>query len=40
VDFLTWAIKDGQQYCKDLYYAPLPKKVLDMCAAKIKTIKY
>lgn len=40
VDFLSWAIKDGQQYCKDLYYAPLPKKVVDMCATKIKTIKF
>lgn len=40
VDFLSWAIKDGQQYCKDLYYAPLPKVVIDMCATKIKTIKY
>ncbi|MFM7773233.1 MAG: phosphate ABC transporter substrate-binding protein PstS [Candidatus Kapaibacterium sp.] len=40
VDFLNWAIADGQQYCKDLQYAPLPKKVIDMCAAKIKTIKY
>lgn len=40
VDFLNWAIKDGQQYCKDLQYAPLPKKVIDMCTAKIKSIKY
>lgn len=39
-DFLLWAIKDGQAYCKDLYYAPLPKKVIDMCEKKIKTISY
>lgn len=39
-DFLMWAIKDGQSFCKDLYYAPLPKKVIEMCEKKIKTISF
>ncbi len=38
VDFLNWALKDGQAYCKDLNYAPLPKKIIDMCMLKIKKI--
>lgn len=40
VDFLNWAIKDGQAYCKDLHYAPLPKKVTELCTKKIKEIKF
>ncbi|MFN8178996.1 MAG: phosphate ABC transporter substrate-binding protein PstS [bacterium] len=27
VDFMKWAFTDGQQYCADLGYAPLPKEV-------------
>ena len=30
VDFFKWAITDGQQSCKDLGYAPLPKNVVEM----------
>ncbi len=40
VDFLKWALTDGQQYCADLGYAPLPPEVvkLEMAAlARIKT---
>jgi phosphate transport system substrate-binding protein len=40
VDFLKWALTDGQKYCADLGYAPLPDAVvkLEMVAlAKIKT---
>lgn len=40
VDFLQWAMKDGQAYCKDLHYAPLPKKVVDMCTKRIKLISF
>jgi phosphate transport system substrate-binding protein len=40
VDFLTWALSDGQKYAKDLLYAPLPKEVVTMCTAKVKSIKY
>jgi phosphate transport system substrate-binding protein len=39
VDFMKWALADGQKYCADLGYAPLPESVvkLEMVAlAKIK----
>jgi phosphate transport system substrate-binding protein len=39
VDFVKWALTDGQKYCTDLGYAPLPANVvkLEMTAlAKIK----
>jgi hypothetical protein len=29
---------DGQAYAKDLYYAPLPKKVIALCEKKISEI--
>jgi|SRR5579862_4896703 len=28
VDFLHWMLQDGQKYCADLGYAPLPKEVV------------
>jgi phosphate transport system substrate-binding protein len=40
VDFTKWALTDGQKYCAELGYAPLPEAVvkLEMAAlAKIKT---
>jgi phosphate transport system substrate-binding protein len=40
VDFLKWALTDGQKYAPDLGYAPLPKPVVDMemkALAQIKT---
>lgn len=39
VDFLNWAMDEGQAYAEELYYAPLPKEVLKMCKKKIKTIE-
>jgi phosphate transport system substrate-binding protein len=30
VDFLKWALTDGQKYAPDLGYAPVPKPVVDM----------
>ena len=39
VDFVKWALSDGQRYCADLGYAPLPDNVvkLEMVAlAKVK----
>jgi len=40
VDFMKWALSDGQKYCGDLGYAPLPESVvkLELAAlAKVKT---
>lgn len=40
VDFLKWALTDGQKFAPDLGYAPLPKPVVDMemkALAQIKT---
>jgi len=39
VGFLDWAITKGQAFATGLYYAPLPKAVVKMCATNIKTIK-
>jgi phosphate transport system substrate-binding protein len=41
VDFMKWALSatGGQQYCKDLGYAPLPKNVVDMELKSLETIK-
>jgi phosphate transport system substrate-binding protein len=38
VEFLRWAMKEGQQYAADLYYAPLPKEVIALCERKIASI--
>jgi phosphate transport system substrate-binding protein len=40
VNFLKWAMTDGQKYAKDLLYAPLPKEVSKLCLKKIATIEY
>jgi phosphate transport system substrate-binding protein len=40
VDFLKWALSDGQKFAPDLGYAPLPKNVVDMelkALAQVKT---
>ena len=38
-DFVKWALTDGQKYCKDLGYAPLPQNVVDMEMKALATIK-
>jgi phosphate transport system substrate-binding protein len=38
VDFLWWAIHDGEQYAKDLHYAPLPAEIVKRAEAKINSI--
>ncbi len=38
VKFLDWAMADGQAYAKELYYAPLPKQVVQHCLNRIKLI--
>jgi ABC-type phosphate transport system substrate-binding protein len=30
VDFMKWALTDGQNHARELGYAPLPKAVVDM----------
>ena len=38
VDFLWWGIHDGQQFAKDLQYAPLPAEIVKRTEAKINSI--
>ncbi len=38
VNFLKWAVTDGEKYAKDLYYAPLPKEVVKLDEKKIEQI--
>lgn len=40
VDFLKWAVHDGQQYADDLLYAPLPADVVSMIDKKLQEVKY
>jgi phosphate transport system substrate-binding protein len=39
VDFMKWALTDGQKYCADLGYAPLPEAVVKMEQAALAKIK-
>ncbi len=38
VDFLWWALHDGEKFASDLHYAPLPAEVLKRVEAKINAI--
>jgi phosphate transport system substrate-binding protein len=40
VDFLWWAIHDGEQMARDLLYAPLPAEVVRKAEQKIKSITH
>jgi phosphate transport system substrate-binding protein len=40
VDFLWWAIHDGEQMAKDLLYAPLPAEVVKKAEAKVNSITF
>jgi phosphate transport system substrate-binding protein len=40
VDFLWWAIHDGEQMAKDKLYAPLPDEVIKKAETKIKSITF
>ena len=40
VDFLWWAIHDGEQMAKDLLYAPLPVEVVKKAEGKVNSITY
>ncbi len=39
VDFMRWALTDGQKYCADLGYAPLPKEVVALEMEALGKIK-
>lgn len=38
VDFLWWAVHDGEKFAPDLHYAPLPDEVVKKVEAKINAI--
>lgn len=38
VDFVWWGIHDGEQYAKDLLYAPLPSEIVKRAETKINSI--
>ena len=38
-DFVKWALTDGQKFCADLGYAPLPAPVVKLEQAAITRIK-
>jgi phosphate transport system substrate-binding protein len=40
VEFLRWAITDGQKYSTDLLYAPLPKSIVEKVEEKLNQINY
>ncbi|HEY7291457.1 MAG TPA: phosphate ABC transporter substrate-binding protein PstS [Vicinamibacterales bacterium] len=39
VDFVKWALTDGQKYCADLGYAPLPQNVVKLEMAALTKIQ-
>jgi phosphate transport system substrate-binding protein len=39
VEFVKWALTDGQKYCADLGYAPLPAEVVTLETAALARIK-
>jgi phosphate transport system substrate-binding protein len=38
-DFIRWALTDGQRYCADLGYAPLPKEVVALELDALKRVR-
>ena len=38
-DFLSWMVADGQQYCTQLTYAPLPREVAEKVKASIGQVR-
>ena len=39
VDFMKWALSDGQKFASDLGYAPLPSEVVALEMEALKKIK-
>jgi len=40
VDFIRWAITDGQKLTADMDYAPLPSSLVDLIQKKLDQVKY
>lgn len=40
VEFIGWAITDGQAFASQLHYAPLPEKVVAKIQSSVKSIQY
>lgn len=40
VNFLWWAMRDGQIYARDLNYAPLPLSVASRVEARLQEVSY
>jgi phosphate transport system substrate-binding protein len=40
VDFIRWAVHEGQSYAEALLYAPLPEDVVTMIDKKLEEVKY
>lgn len=38
IDFLWWGLHDGEQFAKDLNYAPLPAEIVKRAEAKVNSI--
>ena len=36
--FVWWAVHEGEQYCRDLAYAPLPRRVVQLEEARLKSV--
>jgi ABC-type phosphate transport system substrate-binding protein len=39
VDFVKWALSDGQKFAADLGYAPLPEAVVKLELNALKSVK-
>ena len=39
VDFMKWALTDGQKFASELGYSPLPANVVDMELKALERIK-
>lgn len=40
LDFIWWALHEGDQFARDLLYAPLPDNLLKMVEEKLKSVTY
>jgi len=38
-EFMRWMLTDGQKYCQDLAYAPLPKGIMELEMAALEKVK-